>query len=66
MSDDDVALTSFLMSNFPDQYLFVLQYWVSSTAISREKASREIFGQQRTEYKEKTDWIQTIVKKYSY
>ena len=32
----DVALTSFLMRNFPDQYLFVLQYWVSSSAISKK------------------------------
>ena len=30
-SVDCVALTSFLMRNFPDQYLFVLQYWVSRT-----------------------------------
>ena len=36
MSVDYVALTSFLMRNFPDQYLFVLQYWVSSSAISKK------------------------------
>ena len=35
VSLDYVALTSFLMRNFPDQYLFVLQYWVSSSTAIR-------------------------------